>query len=85
MARKTRSDDSLELARGVDAQAIARQMERDHGCEGITMDKRSGNVLGLRYRDDVASTHKAIPLEQFTTRRRSRGTKLISLPPRSRK
>jgi hypothetical protein len=85
VARKTRSDGQLELARGVDAQAIARQMEREHGCEGITMDTRTGDVLGLRYRDDVATTHVIKPLESFAPRRRSRGARTIFLPPRSRK
>ena len=81
--KRTRPDADLEIPRTVDAQDIARRMEREHGCEGVTVDARRGKVLGLRYTDDVASTHVQRDLSEFTQRaRRGGGSRLISLPPR---
>jgi hypothetical protein len=88
MAKRKRdgSDANLQLPAGVDAQAIARRMEQEHGCEAVTVDQRRGKVLGLRYgAGDVAHTHKEIDIEHFQRRTRTRGPRLIFLPPRGRK
>lgn len=90
MARRRRqhdgSDANLRLAPGVDAVRVAQFMEHEHGCEGVTMDARRGKVLGLRYRDDVASTHKEIDLANFTAPRRAPTRRRIySFPSRGRK